>query len=124
MDNRKIIVTSYVCAAVVLWYLTRQGFQGLYVGFYQVRRLPGIAMIREFLPVIVGIVTFLILNFNSRIGSFLDEVVSELKKVTWPSRDDVVKSTVVVLVCVVFASFVLAVFDIAFGKLISYFLHS
>jgi len=124
MDNRKIIVASYVVASVILWYLTRQGLQGLYVGVYQVRRLPGIALIREFLPVIVGLGTFFILVMNARIGSFLDEVVLELKKVTWPSREDVMKSTAVVLVCVLFASCVLAVFDIAFGRVIGYLLHS
>jgi preprotein translocase subunit SecE len=124
MDNRKIIVASYVGASIILWYLTRQGLQGLYVGLYQVRRLPGIALIREFLPVIVGLATFFILLLNTKVGSFLDEVVLELKKVTWPSREDVVKSTAVVLVCVLFASCVLAVFDIAFGRVIGYFLHS
>ena len=118
MDNRKIILASYVCAGFVLWYLTRAGLQGLYVGFYQVRRLPGIAVVREFLPVIVGLATFFILTFNNKLGTFLDEVVLELKRVTWPSRDDVVKSTVVVLICVLFASGVLAVFDVAFGRII------
>ncbi len=124
MDNRKIIIASYVCSSILLWFLTRQGMQGLYVGFYQVRRLPGIAAVREFLPVIVGLASFFILYTNGKVNTFLEEVVVELKKVTWPSREDVVKSTIVVLGCVLFASGVLAVFDIAFGKMISYLLHS
>jgi preprotein translocase subunit SecE len=124
MDNRKIIIASYVGGAILLWFLTRQGLQGLYVGFYQVRKLPGITLVREFLPVVVGLAAFFILFFHTKVNSFLEEVVVELKKVTWPSREDVVKSTIVVLGCVLFASGVLAVFDIAFGKMISYLLHS
>ncbi len=123
MDNRKIIVASYVCASIILWYLTRQGLQSLYLMSYQIRRLPSIHLVREFLPVIVGLAAFGFLSLNKRIGAFLDEVVLELKKVTWPSREDVVKSTVVVLGCVLFASGVLAIFDIAFGRVISYLLH-
>ncbi len=124
MDNRKIIIASYVITGILLWYLTRHGIQSLYVGWYQVRRFPGIELIREFLPAVVGLSGFAILFFNKRINTFLEEVVAELKKVTWPSREDVVKSTIVVLGCVLFASCVLAVFDIAFGRAISYLLHS
>jgi preprotein translocase subunit SecE len=58
------------------------------------------------------------------VTSFSDEVVSELRKVTWPSRDDVVKSTTVVLVCVLIASFILAGFDLIWGKVIGFLLHS
>ncbi len=123
MDNRKIIVASYVCASFIIWFLSRQGLQSLYTGFYQVRRLPSIHLIREVLPLILGLGTFFFLSWNARIGNFLDEVVIELKKVAWPSREDVVKSTIVVLGCVLFASGVLAVFDIAFGKIISFLLH-
>lgn len=124
MDNRKIIISSYVATSILLWFLARQGMQGLYVSFYQIRRLPGITAVREFLPVVIGLASFFILYYNGKVNTFLEEVVLELKKVTWPSREDVVKSTIVVLGCVLFASGVLAVFDIAFGKMISYLLHS
>lgn len=123
MDNRKIIIASYVCASVILWHLTREGM-AYAMTFYAVRKLTWIQPIREALPVIVGAVTFGLLMINRTVGTFLDEVVMELRKVTWPSREDVVKSTIVVLGCVLFASGVLAVFDIAFGKVISYLLHS
>jgi preprotein translocase subunit SecE len=124
MDNRKIIIASYVATGMVFWFLTRQGLQALVTGSYSIRKLPSIGIIREFLPVVVGLAAFAFLMLNSKVNNFLDEVVVELKKVTWPSREDVVKSTIVVLGCVLFASGVLAVFDVAFGKMISYLLHS
>jgi preprotein translocase SecE subunit len=124
MDNRKIIVTSYLLSSMVLWFLTRSAIQWFYLTFYQVRRLPGIAFAREALPVLVGGVAFLILFRHPRTTPLLDEVITELKKVTWPSRDEVVKSTTVVLICVLFASFMLAGFDLAWGKVIGFLLHS
>ncbi len=124
MDNRKTIIASYVIGSMALWFLTRQGLQALFVGFYQVRKMPNFALIRELVPVVAGSILFLGLLWNKKVNTFLDEVVSELRKVTWPSREDVVKSTIVVLGCVLFASGVIAIFDVAFGKMISYLLHS
>lgn len=124
MENRKIIVASYITAAMLGWFLTRSALQFLYVTFYQVRRLSGIATINEVLPVVVAALTFGILLKHPRVSTVLDEVVSELKKMSWPSREDVIKSTTVVLICVLFASFVLAGFDLAWGEIIGYLLHS
>jgi preprotein translocase subunit SecE len=42
------------------------------------------------------------MEFLGRIQQFFHDVMAEFRRVTWPSRDDVVNSTVVVLV-VVFA---------------------
>ena len=92
--------------------------------FYQVRRLPGILALREVVPVLVGAVVFGILLKHPRVNSFMDDVVAELRKVTWPGVDDVRKSTTVVIICILIASFMLAGFDILWGKVISFLLHS
>lgn len=124
MDNRKLIVTSYIAASMLLWFLTRATIQWFYLTFYQVRRLPGIAFVRESLPVLVAAITFVVLLKHPKVSPFLDEVVAELKKVTWPGREEVVKSTTVVLVCIFFVSMILAGFDLAWGKIIGFLLHS
>jgi preprotein translocase subunit SecE len=46
------------------------------------------------------------MEFVGRVQQFFREVMAEFRRVTWPSRDDVLNSTVVVLVVV----FALAVF--------------
>jgi len=123
LDNRKIIIASYFVTGVVVWHLTREAM-AFAMTSYAIRKLTWINPVKEALPIVVGVLTFGILMVNRTVGNFLDEVVMELRKVTWPSREDVVKSTIVVLGCVLFASGVLAIFDIAFGKVISYLLHS
>lgn len=53
--------------------------------------------------------------------TWASEVVDELMRVSWPSRDETVRATVVVMVCVVVCATFLGVFDAAWlwlsGKL-------
>jgi len=57
-----------------------------------------------------------------RIRTFLSEVRVELKKVTWPSRQDTIASTGVVLVVTTIISFYLGFIDILLSKFIQYVL--
>ena len=50
---------------------------------------------------------------------FLSEVKVELKKVTWPSRQDTISSTGVVLVVVFIISFYLGFIDILLSKMVT-----
>lgn len=52
------------------------------------------------------------------IVKFLREVRGELSKVTWPNREELVQSTIVVLVAVVIAGVYIALFDLIFSRLI------
>ena len=47
---------------------------------------------------------------------FLKEVVAELKKVTWPSRKDLVNYTIAVIVFVILISVVVGVLDLIFQQ--------
>jgi preprotein translocase subunit SecE len=51
--------------------------------------------------------------------SFLSEVRTELKKVTWPSRTEVYTTTVVVMATTVFFGFYLWGLDIVFSRVLS-----
>ncbi len=119
VSNRKIITAFLIVCSIVVWFYVRSILEYFYVHFYQVRRFPAIHWLRDLLPLGAGVAVFLYLSWHKRVGRFLDEVVSELRKVTWPGRDEVVKSTVVVIVCILIASGILAIFDLVWGKLIS-----
>ena len=54
-----------------------------------------------------------------RTRNFLSEVRVELKKVTWPSRQDTISSTGVVLVVVFIISFYLGFIDILLSKMVT-----
>jgi preprotein translocase subunit SecE len=49
---------------------------------------------------------------------FVTEIISELRKVVWPTREDVVYLTVVVVIVTIILGAILGAIDIAFGWLI------
>ena len=57
-------------------------------------------------------------NFFKRIGKKLKEVFSELKKVSWPSFDKVVKQTAIVLGVVLMFMIVITLMDLGLGALL------
>ncbi len=58
-------------------------------------------------------------NFTERVKLFYNEVVTELKKVTWPTRKQVSTSTVVVIVVVFLTALYLNIADLGFSYIMS-----
>jgi len=57
-------------------------------------------------------------GFFARIGKWLRELKSELKKVQWPSKKQTINNTVVVIVCVVLVGLCIWIFDLLLGGVI------
>src|SRR5215475_13160642 len=58
------------------------------------------------------------MEFATRVREFVQEVLLEFRRVTWPSRQELVNSTVVVLVLTVIVAFFLGGVDIGLSKLV------
>jgi preprotein translocase subunit SecE len=58
------------------------------------------------------------MSFLDRFKKFLGEVKVEATKVSWPSRDELRESTMVVIVAVFIISIFIYVVDIAIGKVV------
>jgi preprotein translocase subunit SecE len=54
----------------------------------------------------------------TKIVTFLNEVKTELKKVTWPTRDELVGSTIIVCILVVIFAIILGGMDAAFSAFV------
>ena len=54
-----------------------------------------------------------------RFVSFMREVRAELKKVTWPSKNEVYSTTIVVIFATIFFGFYLFFMDVVFSWLIT-----
>jgi preprotein translocase subunit SecE len=59
----------------------------------------------------------------TRIKEFVQDVLVEFRKVTWPSRPELINSTTVVIVVTVVLAFFLGGVDIALTKLVERILH-
>lgn len=57
-------------------------------------------------------------GFFARIGKWLRELKSELKKVQWPSKKQTVNNTVVVIVCVILVGLCIWIFDLLLGGVV------
>jgi preprotein translocase subunit SecE len=54
----------------------------------------------------------------TRANEFIREVLAEFRKVTWPSRQELVNSTVVVIVVTVVLAFFLGGVDVALARIV------
>ncbi len=59
-------------------------------------------------------------KWHRRIFSFLREVKAELKKVTWPSKNEVYSTTIVVILTTVFFGVYLYFMDLIFSWILNY----
>jgi preprotein translocase subunit SecE len=58
-------------------------------------------------------------NIFKRMGAYLREIRGELKKVTWPNKNDLIKTTVAVLVISLFFGIYLFGVDFIFARIFS-----
>jgi len=59
------------------------------------------------------------LRWYKRVVPFLKDVRAELRKVTWPSRNEVTSTTIIVIIAIVFFGFYLFFMDVVFSWLLS-----
>ena len=59
-------------------------------------------------------------NKTNKALKFFRETKSELKKVSWPSKSQLINNAVVILVFIVIATLVLSLLDVGFQKLLSF----
>ena len=55
---------------------------------------------------------------EGRVAKFFRDLESERKKITWPSKEDTLKKTGVVIVELVIAAAVVGLLDLGFSKLV------
>ncbi len=58
----------------------------------------------------------------NKISTFLQAVKAEMKKVTWPSRSRVIRSTLVVLITIVIFGIFIGGIDLMFFQILKFFL--
>lgn len=56
-------------------------------------------------------------GFATRVKRFFKDTKAELKKVTWPTKEQLLHNTGVIIVFIILIAVILSVLDLAFGKL-------
>ncbi len=117
-DNKKIITVSLVLTGVLLAFVVSLLMETLAASFSLVARAQSSPELANGIPVVIGILTFAILQFNAKTVDFLDGVVSEVKKVVWPTKKDTWLMTVVVVITLILAGVIVGLYDMFWARII------
>ena len=103
----------YLCGAVVLFYLLQWSIDWIWGYFSTPPTDFQMSMMALIGTVVIGVAGYK----NDRLYHLVNEVASELKKVTWPSAKEVRSSTLVVIVMSLISAVVLFLFDLMWSSL-------
>lgn len=118
--NSKILTISFAIAAILVGLTTSLLIKAFAGAFGVVARAADSDVIRHGVPVALGLVVFAVLQFNPKVMAWGEEVVSEVRKVVWPSRKDTTAMTIACVVMVLISSVIISSFDLISGFFINY----
>ena len=119
-SNQKYITVSFVLAGAIAAYIAKILLESLASTWGLAARYVQGDLIIHGVPVTVGLIVFLIFQFNSKSVKWADEVLVEIKKVVWPSRKDTVLTSVVVTFMLLISGVLLGAFDLVSNYLMKY----
>ncbi len=113
---QKWVDLGIVLAALALGFLFHQMLSQV----WEIFRLPLMSgwpvQLPTILGVVVGVIAFLVTRTNAKAMAFLNDVANELSKVTWPTRQETVASTGVIIVMVGIAALIMLGADFIWGS--------
>jgi len=108
---QKWVNLSYLAASSLIAYFLFLGLEKLTHLYYLEARIHGIQLIAPYICGLIGALIFITFYRSKVINQFMNEVVTELLRVSWPTPKETALATVVVLIVVVISGFILGIFD-------------
>ena len=118
--NSKILTISFAMAGMLSGLTVSLLIKAFAGAFGVVAKLADSDLFRHGAPVMVGFAVFAVLQFNPRVLAWGEEVVTEIRKVVWPSRKDTVAMTIACVVMVLISSVIISSFDLVSGFFVNY----
>jgi preprotein translocase subunit SecE len=121
--NNKVITVSFMVAAIlagIVVSVLMETLAAVTVG--AAGRFFAQEFVRHGLPVASGLVLFFVLQFNKSVTLWADEVVTEIRRVVWPSRKETSSMTVVVCVMLLASGLAFGLLDALSGWTIDWLL--
>lgn len=119
--NRKAATVGFMSAGVLIGITVKVLVDsGAAVSTGALGRFFAYDFVRHGLPVVFGLATFALLQANAAVRVWGDEVVTELRKVVWPSREDTTRMTIVTCIMLIISGIALGALDMVSGKLIEW----
>lgn len=109
--NQKIVTVSFALFAAILGLVVHLLIGTFAASFGFIAKVADSDFVRHILPVLVGLTVFGLLQFNRSAVLWADQIVLELKKVTWPAKKDAMYTSGAVILMVFISSIIVSVFD-------------
>lgn len=110
-QRQKYVNLSFVAAAALLSFVVFE-LASTVAGAYDLEaRVQDIDLIIRGVSVLLGLILFVGLWRNDSANQFMNEVVAELSRVTWPTSNDTFKATIVVMIMVLISGLFLGGMD-------------
>ena len=125
MENQRAVAVLFIIGGFLAGVFVRSAALAV-MGYASLEDplLGGFVAASALTGVVSGVITLVVLLRNERAGSFTDSVVSELKKVTWPSREETFSNTGIVIGSTLFFATLLASYDFVWAKLTGLFIYT
>jgi preprotein translocase SecE subunit len=108
---QKWVNLSYLAAAALVGYLV-SSISLKIVGSYDLEaRIRNVDLFVNGFSVAMGAILFISLYRNDQVTQFMNEVMVELSRVTWPTQKETTTSTMIVIVMVVISGLILGFLD-------------
>jgi preprotein translocase SecE subunit len=118
MNNYRYVMFVVVLGALAAGAVVDAGAVSAFAQFaVPDTKVAGLVPVTTLMSVAAAGLTFGGLIRSKRALQFVDEVVHELARVTWPSREETTRSTTVVISTALFVASLLAVYDFVWKKL-------
>lgn len=118
MSNQRYVMLSFIAAALLVGFTVQAASVSAFAQFaWPDRRLLGILSTTSAIALGAGLATFVGLIRNRKAVAFTDEVVGELRKVTWPTREETVRASTTVVLTTLFVAGLLAAYDFIWKNL-------
>lgn len=126
MDNQRAITLLNLVVGVAAALFVQSAAVGAiaYLPGFEDPSFGGVVSGSVVAAAIVGALTFAVLNKHERARAFTDTTVDELRKVTWPSRDDTTAQTVVVITAALGFGLLMFIYDFGWANLTKVVLYS
>jgi preprotein translocase subunit SecE len=118
-DGKKWIQTSVAVSCLLLVYVLYSFFNQLGEWFELEAKVPYYLGISQAVPVLIALGVFAYIMKNPITSNFLSDVYQEAIKVVWPDKNETVKHTIGIMIGVTIVGFILWIFDVLAGYLLS-----
>jgi preprotein translocase SecE subunit len=112
MKLQRFVILAFIVGAILMGMVVESAtIEALELSSITDERIFGLVATSTLIAVGSGAATFMALLRNTEAVKFTGEVIGELAKVTWPSREETVRATTTVICTTLFVAGLLFVYD-------------